>query len=69
MAEAKQKAAAKKSESSQGTPRKKAADSAGVEKRAARDVVSGPTSKRIDRSINEGTKHTLDFFRNSINWS
>jgi hypothetical protein len=68
MAGPKQKAAKKKPSAKPSTPKRKTAKSAPVQKRAARDVYVGPSSKRIERSLNEGTKHTLDFFRTTIDW-
>ena len=67
MAGPKQKTA-KKSRAVRSKSRKKTA-AASVQKRAARDVSVGPSAKRIERSLEEGTKQTLDFFRGTINWS
>lgn len=69
MAGPKPKTAARKSAANRPTPRKKTAQTVSVEKRAARDVSVGPSAKRIDRSLNQGKKQTLDVFRNGINWS
>jgi hypothetical protein len=69
MAGPKQKTAAKKSRAVRSKSRKKTAAAASVQKRAARDVSVGPSAKRIERSLEEGTKQTLDFFRGTINWS
>jgi hypothetical protein len=41
---------------------------ASLRKRAARDVSRGPSSDRIERSLDQGTKQTLEFFRGTINW-
>jgi hypothetical protein len=67
MADAK-KATAKKSAARRSASRSKTADTASIQQRAARDVSNGPSAKRIDRSLNEGTKQSLILFRNTINW-
>ena len=69
MAGRKQKIAEKKSAAERRTPRQKPDPAVSVQKRAARDVSLGPSAKQIERSLSEGTKHTLDFFRSTINWS
>jgi hypothetical protein len=69
MAGPKPKTTARKSAVNRPAPRKKTAQTDSVEKRAARDVSVGPSAKRIDRSLNQGKKQTLDVFRNGINWS
>ena len=69
MAGPKQKTATKKTAAERRTPRRNQAPAVAVQKRAARDVSLGPPAKQIERSLNEGTKQTLDVFRSSINWT
>ncbi len=47
----------------------KTGQTASVQKRAARDVPASPSARRIDRSLNEGTRETLEHFRSTIDWS
>jgi hypothetical protein len=68
MAGSKQKTAAKKS-AARPPSRKKTDPTTSVQKRAARDVPVGPSTKRIERSLSQGKKQTLDVFRSTINWS
>jgi hypothetical protein len=69
MGSPKQKTAAKASTTTRTATRKKADEGASVEKRAARDVSVGPSTRRIAESLSKGTRQTLDFFRSTINWS
>jgi len=64
---AKQKVAVGKSKLGRPTAQKKRKASP-FEHRAARDVSIGPSAKRIERSLQEGTKQSLAFFRSTINW-
>jgi hypothetical protein len=46
----------------------KAARKAAVDNRTARDVPAGPPSKRIDFSLEKGTRETLSSFRSKVGW-
>jgi hypothetical protein len=69
MAGPKRSATKKKRSAKPAAPKKAAARSRSLEKQAARDVYVGPSAKRIDRSLDQGTKQTLEFFRSRIDWS